>query len=157
MKESTEVESCGTCRANREFLTAPGGVILDDGTWRLEHILEPIPMAGWLVLKPWCHVESMADLTEDESASLGRLSRRVIGAMREVMHPEKVYMCLFAEAEHFAHIHFHFIPRFASTPLDRRGPAAFEYLADASRKGRSLVDVSEAVRIAAEIRDLLAH
>lgn len=157
MKESIVVADCGTCRANHGLLKTPGVVIYDDGVWRLEHIVEPIPMAGWLALKPWHHVETMADLTKDESASFGRLSRRIVVAMNKVMRPQKVYVCLFAEAENFAHIHFHLIPRLPSTPADRRGPAAFEYLREAAQQGRNLADVNEAARVATEIRGLLSH
>ena len=150
------VDSCGTCRANRGKIVAPGGVIHDDGVWRLEHVLEPIPLVGWLVLKPWRHVESMANLTDDESLGFGLLSRRVMAAMRDVLHPEKIYLCLFAEAEGFAHIHFHFIPRFADTPLDRRGPNVFAYLAEAREPNRNMVDVSEASAVVEAIRQRLA-
>jgi hypothetical protein len=38
------VEGCGTCRANRGEIPAPGGVIHQDALWRLEHIFEPIPI-----------------------------------------------------------------------------------------------------------------
>ncbi len=96
-------------------------------------------MVGWLVLKPWRHVESMADLTEEESVTFGSLSRRVMAAMRDVLHPEKIYLCLFAEAEGFAHIHYHLIPRFADTPPERRGPNVFKYFAEAHGLNRSSV------------------
>lgn len=35
---------------------------------------------------------------------------------------------LFAEAEGFAHLHFHIVPRQPDLPADRRGPAIFGYL-----------------------------
>src|SRR5947209_5697872 len=56
-------EGCLTCRANRGEIVAPGGVIYEDALWRLEHSLEPIPMIGWLILKPLRHVEAFADFT----------------------------------------------------------------------------------------------
>ncbi len=148
-------ELCGTCRANRGALVTPGGVIYDDGVWRLEHILEPVPMVGWLVLKPWRHVESMADLTDDVAASFGVLSRRVIAVMREVLRPEKVYLCLFAEAEQFAHIHFHLIPRFTDTGSHHRGPHIFDTLREANRRGENLADPAEAARVGEQIRTRL--
>ena len=30
-------DECGTCRANRGEFPTPGGVIYQDGLWRLEH------------------------------------------------------------------------------------------------------------------------
>ncbi|MGI8915538.1 MAG: HIT family protein [Chloroflexota bacterium] len=146
--------SCGTCRANRGELPAPGGVIYQDLLWRLEHILAPIPLAGWLVLKPLRHVEALADLTGEEAATFGPLVQRITRAMREVMQPVKVYLCQFSEAEHFAHIHFHMIPRHADIPKEQRGPAVFELLSTA-RLGSNLAPIKEAERIAAAVRTQL--
>src|SRR2546425_3949235 len=101
---------CGTCRANRGELAAPGGVVYEDALWRAEHAIEPIPMVGWLVLKPLRHVEAFADLTPEEAAAFGPIAHRLTRAMTAVLGPVKVYVCLFAEAEHFTHIHVHLIP-----------------------------------------------
>jgi diadenosine tetraphosphate (Ap4A) HIT family hydrolase len=151
----TEEQECLTCRLNEGEGRAPGGVIYQDGLWRLEHAIEPIPMAGWLVLKPLRHVEHFADLTPEEAAVFGPLTRQITQAMREVLRPEKIYLSLYAEAVGFAHLHVHIIPRFAGTPDDRRGPRVFDYLRESSQTGRNLADVQEAVRVAAAIRHLL--
>ena len=37
---------------------------------------------------------------------------------------------LFAEADGFAHLHVHVVPRMADQPDDRRGPDVFGYLQD---------------------------
>lgn len=134
---------------------APGGVIYDDGSWRLEHILEPIPMVGWLVLKPLRHVETIAGLTMDEATAFGQLSKHIVEAMEMALDPAKVYLCMFAEAENFAHIHFHFIPRFEDTPTERRGPKSFDYLRDASVQGRNMGDIMELDRVVSAIRERL--
>jgi diadenosine tetraphosphate (Ap4A) HIT family hydrolase len=146
-------EDCLTCRANRGELMAPGGVIYQDALWRLEHSLEPIPMIGWLILKPLRHVEVFADLTPDEAASFGPLARRITRAMTEVLAPARVYVCLYAEA--VSHVHFHLIPRYHETPQEHRGPGVFDLLSAASDQGRSLVDVEAAARAATEIRERL--
>jgi diadenosine tetraphosphate (Ap4A) HIT family hydrolase len=39
---------------------------------------------------------------------------------------------LFAEAEGFAHLHAHVVPRMPDQPVDRRGPAVFGYLNETS-------------------------
>lgn len=146
---------CGTCRANRGELAAPGGVIYQDVLWRLEHIIPPIPKAGWLVLKPLRHVEALADLSAEEAAAFGPLVRRITAAMREVLQPAKIYLCQFSEAENFAHIHFHLIPRYSGAPLELRGPAVFDLLS-AARGGCNLAPLEEAERIAAAVRERLA-
>jgi diadenosine tetraphosphate (Ap4A) HIT family hydrolase len=146
---------CGACRANRGELAAPGGVIFQDAHWRLEHILPPIPLAGWLVLKPLRHVEALGELSAVEAATLGPLVQRIAAALQAVVQPDKVYLCQFAEAEHFAHVHFHLIPRSADLPSERRGPAIFELLSVTRREGRDLSSPGEAERIALAVRERL--
>jgi diadenosine tetraphosphate (Ap4A) HIT family hydrolase len=141
---------CVSCQANSGALLAPGGVLYDDGLWRLEHAFEPIPMVGWLVLKPLRHVESLADLTSEEAAALGMLLRRIARAMDDTLAPARVYTVLFAEA--VAHLHLHLIPRAPDLPQTYRGPGAFALLSEAYRSGRNLGDVAEAQRVAHAIK-----
>src|SRR5439155_6102072 len=150
-------EDCLACRANRGELVAPGSVIYEDALWRLEHCLEPIPMVGWLILKPLRHVEAFADLTPDEAASFGPLLRRATQAMTEVLAPAKVYVCLYAEQKDAQHVHVHLIPRYHDTPRERRGPHVFDYLRDAAVQGRNLADVEAARRAALSIRERLGE
>lgn len=142
---------CLTCSFNRDPV-APGGRIYGDDLWVLEHAVEPIPMAGWLVLKPRRHVEAFADLTEGEAASFGPLVRSVTHALQELLNPAKIYLSMFMEAEGFAHLHVHIIPRFEDTPPECRGPRAFEYLRAANQTGVSQDSVDEACRIAEALR-----
>jgi diadenosine tetraphosphate (Ap4A) HIT family hydrolase len=148
---SDRVEGCGTCRANSGELAAPGGTIYDDGLWRAEHALEPIPMLGWLVVKPLHHVESIADLTDAEAAAFGPLVQRLSAALTAETGASKVYVCLFAEAEGFAHIHVHLVPRRPDMPPERRGPRVFDYLREANAAGNQ-ADPAEAARLAEAIR-----
>lgn len=155
-KES--LETCGTCRANCGEITSPGGVIYEDALWRVEHAIEPIPMVGWLVVKPLRHVESFADLSPEEAASFGPLVHRITHAMRDVLNPAEVYVCLFAEADNFTHIHFHLIPRWDDTPPVRRGPRVFEYLREAINQDRNLGNIADAEQTAQAIRDhVMSH
>lgn len=148
--------TCGTCRANRGELPAPGGVIYEDALWRLEHIIPPLPRAGWLVLKPLRHVEAFADLSDEEAAAFGPLVRRSMAALRAVLQPAKIYLCQFSEAEHFAHIHFHLIPRAVDAPPEQFGPAVFALLSQAAREGRNLAPLADAEWIAAAVRTQMA-
>ena len=151
--ESTPAD-CVACRANRGEITAPGGPLYDDGLWRLEHTFEPIPMVGWLVLKPLRHVEQLADLTPPEAAALGPLLQRVASAMRATLAPSKVYSALFAEA--VTHLHIHLIPRAPDLPPAFRGPDAFKLLSEAAHSGRNLGDIAEAERVTRAIAAQLA-
>jgi diadenosine tetraphosphate (Ap4A) HIT family hydrolase len=80
-----------TCKANRGELRAPGGVIHNDALWQVEHILEPLPMLGWLIVKALRHVTAFADLTDDEAATFGPLVRRSMAALQRATAAEKVY------------------------------------------------------------------
>lgn len=155
MNEQPSGHECLTCLLNQGDGKAPGGVIYQDGLWRLEHVLEPIPMVGWLVLKPLRHVEHVADLTDREARTFGPLTRRITRAMREVLRPEKIYLSLYAEAPGHAHLHVHLIPRFADTPPDRRGPHIFEYLRESSESRRNRGDPAVAANVAQAIRGIL--
>lgn len=147
---------CDTCRANRGEVRTLGGALYQDGLWRLEHVFEPVPVAGWLVLKPLRHVEAFAELTEEEASVFGPLVRRITQAMTKVLAPSKVYVCLFAEHPRAAHVHVHLIPRAPGLPPEYRGPGIFRLLSEARTAGRSLVDTAEAERVATAIRDRLA-
>jgi len=75
-------------------------------------------------------VHSLDQLTADEATTLGDLLRRASIALQAVLGCQKTYVMLFAEAEGFAHLHVHVVPRMPDQPHDRRGPAVFGYLAD---------------------------
>lgn len=145
---------CVACRANRNEIVTPGGPLYDDGLWRLEHTFEPIPMVGWLVLKPLRHVEHLADLTPQEAATLGPLLQRTAQALRETLAPAKVYCVLLAEA--VTHLHIHLIPRAPDLPADLRGPDVFALLSKATHSGLNQGDVAEAERAALAVKALLA-
>jgi diadenosine tetraphosphate (Ap4A) HIT family hydrolase len=132
----------------RNQLGAPGGVIYEDDLWHLDHIIRPIPMAGWLILKPKRHLESIGAMTPEEARGFGEIGSRAAAALEEATGVKKVYLGAFGEAESFAHVHVHLIPR----PLDldeaHRGPLIFDLM----RTDTDRAPISEAVRIAEAVR-----
>ena len=54
--------------------------------------------------------------------------------MRGVLGCAKTYVALFAEAEGFAHVHFHVIPRASGLEADLRGPRIFGLLGGDSER-----------------------
>lgn len=58
----------------------------------------------------------------------GVLLRNASIALKSVTGCLKTYVMLFAEADRFAHLHVHVVPRMADQPEDRRGPSVFGYL-----------------------------
>lgn len=121
---------CVACQANRGELVAPGGVIWDDGLWRVEHQLAPAVLPGWLILKTLRHVESLADLTREEAAALGPLLQKLTAALEAETGADRIYSALFAEA--VRHVHVHIIPRRGDVPTSERGPAIFSRTPNAS-------------------------
>ena len=101
--------------------------------WRVAHDFNS-SLEGWLILAPLRHVHALDELTEEEAIALGKLLRRASIALKSVTGCEKTYVMLFAEAEGFAHLHVHVVPRMPDQPDDRRGPDVFGYLKD----GRTL-------------------
>jgi diadenosine tetraphosphate (Ap4A) HIT family hydrolase len=102
--------------------------------WRIAHDFNS-SLEGWLILAPLRHVHSLDELSPEESTTLGELLRESSIALKSVTGCVKTYVMLFAEAEGFAHLHVHVVPRMADQPPDRRGPDVFGYLKD----GRAIV------------------
>lgn len=97
--------------------------------WRVAHDFNS-SLEGWLVVAPLRHVESLDELTGPEATALGELLRSAAIALEVVTGCLKTYVMLFTEADGFAHLHMHVVPRMADQPADRRGPAVFGYLHD---------------------------
>ena len=97
--------------------------------WRVAHDFNS-SLPGWLIVAPLRHVHSLDELTAEEAIALGDLLRKASIALKSVTGCEKTYVMLFAEAEGFAHLHVHVVPRMADQSDDRRGPAVFGYLKD---------------------------
>jgi diadenosine tetraphosphate (Ap4A) HIT family hydrolase len=97
------------------------------GGWRVAHAFGT-PVPGWLVVVPTRHVTSLGELSDSEAAYLGPLLRNVTRALPQVVGCEKTYVALFAEAEGFAHVHFHVIPRMPDQAGEFRGPRVFQLL-----------------------------
>ena len=77
---------------------------------------------------PRRHVTALDQLTAEEAADLGPLLRALTAALREVLGCSKTYVALFAEAEGFAHVHFHVMPRQPDLDPGLRGPYVFSLL-----------------------------
>ena len=125
-------ESCYTCRQDGAIVAGSPPVPLAeqislDVLWRVAHAIN-VALRGWLVVMPRRHVTSIAELTEAEAAALGPLLHRVSRALHDVVGCAKTYVMQFAEADGFAHAHFHVVPRMPDLPRQHLGPGIFHYL-----------------------------
>jgi diadenosine tetraphosphate (Ap4A) HIT family hydrolase len=106
--------ACLACDVTARRIEPPGGTIHEAGGWLLEHALSPVPLKGWLILKPIRHVEHLAALTADEAEALGPLIAKVSAAMMRALAPDRVYLSSFGEV--VRHVHFYFVPRYPDMP-----------------------------------------
>jgi diadenosine tetraphosphate (Ap4A) HIT family hydrolase len=108
-------------------------------------------LPGWLVVLPTRHVESITELSDEESAVLGTLLRDVSLALQRETGCAKTYVILLAEAPGFNHLHFHVVPRMDDIPEDRKGAAIFAYLKEEP------LSVQLQDELALRVRDAIAN
>jgi diadenosine tetraphosphate (Ap4A) HIT family hydrolase len=140
---------CYSCEHDSAANPPPREAACVTAYWRVVHAFNS-SLPGWLVILPRRHVTALDELDDAELVELGLLQGRVSAALRQVVGCTKTYSALYAEAEGFAHLHVHLVPRMPDQPVDRRGPAVFGYLADDDR-----VSVDEMDRIAREVGALV--
>ena len=140
---------CYSCEHNAATNPPTREAAVVTAYWRVAHAFNS-SLPGWLVILPRRHVTALDELDDPELVELGLLQGRVSTALRQVVGCTKTFSALFAEAEGFAHLHVHLVPRMPDQPVDRRGPAVFGYLADDDR-----VSDDEMDRIAREVGALV--
>ena len=119
---------CFTCSKEEQFDDLPPReCVVHDQHWRVAHSFNTA-VPGWLVLLPRRHVAAVHDLTDAEASTLGTWQVKLSRALREVTGCAKTYVVQFAEAEGFAHVHFHIVPRSSDHPEELRGPRVFGLL-----------------------------
>jgi diadenosine tetraphosphate (Ap4A) HIT family hydrolase len=121
---------CSACAEVAGELTAPGGVILDDGLWFVSHHTGAFTDPGELIVKTRRHCESLAELTPAEADSLGPVLRAAAAALDRVVVAERIYAVSFNER--LRHLHFLLLPRTAAMP---RG----HVISDLYRRARNLL------------------
>lgn len=137
---------CYACRKEAEFDDLPPReCVVHDQHWRVAHAFNTA-VPGWLVLLPRRHVAAVHDLTPAEASALGEWQVSLSRALRTVTGCTKTYVVQFAEAEGFAHVHFHIVPRMADLRPEHRGPGIFELLLRPEQE-----------RVTAEQADQMAH
>ena len=119
---------CFACSQVAQLPSLPPreAVIVEDG-WRVAHAFNSA-LEGWLVVLPLRHVTSMDELTSTEAEALGSILRRASRALTTVVGSAKAYFMFFAEADGFAHLHVHVVPRMEWFTHDQLGPRVFAFL-----------------------------
>jgi diadenosine tetraphosphate (Ap4A) HIT family hydrolase len=145
---------CFSCNGNADVDRLPiRERIAVDELWRVAHAFGSA-LPGWLVLLPRRHVTTIAELTDAEAASLGTWQVRLSRALGAVTGCAKTYVAQFAEAEGFAHVHFHIVPRPVDLAPEHRGPRVFGLLGANGRPPVSEAAMDElATKLAAQLAD----
>jgi diadenosine tetraphosphate (Ap4A) HIT family hydrolase len=146
---------CYTCRHNDQPPAAlPSRErIFDNGVWRVAHAFSSA-LPGWMVVVPRRHVLSLSELTAREATSLGPVLAGLSRALERELGARKAYVVFFAEAEGFAHLHLHVIPRSDDLPTEHHGPGVFHYL---EQPQNQWVTPTTMDQIADRLRPLLAE
>lgn len=118
---------CVSCALNAKADPPPRERLYAGAGWLAAHAFGTA-LPGWLVVLPRRHVTALDELTGAEAAELGPLLSALTAAMRDVLGCSKTYVALFAEAEGFAHVHFHVMPRQPDLDPALRGPRVFGLL-----------------------------
>lgn len=130
---------------------SPGPFIYEGNFWVVDHAY-PTSLRGWLVIVIKRHVEALHDLTLEEFQELADIQYRLAQVMRSRSAIEKEYMMCFAEAEHFHHIHIHFVAKPVDLPQDAKGPRIFSYL---NVDQQFAVPADEVKRLSEELKEAL--
>ncbi|MFI0965853.1 HIT family protein [Streptomyces sp. NPDC021080] len=147
-----QTPDCYPCGREAEFDDLPPReCVAHDDHWRVAHVFDTA-VPGWLVLLPRRHVTAVHDLTDAETAALGMWQVNLSRALRSVTGCAKTYVVQFAEADGFAHVHFHIVPRMADLRPEHRGPGIFELL---GRPEQERVTADRADRTALSLRACL--
>lgn len=135
------MDNCLACKLNSDPSGAPGGRIKDYNYWALEHIVEPIPVKGWLILKTKRHTEGITGINQDEASELGEILNQLPKLQKKLCKADQVYLCCFTEL--VSHLHIHLIPRSANET--RKGPELFGLLNEVRSDNKEAVNINEAI------------
>ncbi|MGH3498721.1 MAG: HIT family protein [Nocardioidaceae bacterium] len=142
---------CYTCRGNAAATLPARERVWRSEHWRVAHAFDSA-LPGWLVVVAATHVTSMDELSPAAAHELGGLLRRLSIALGDVVGCAKTYVMQFSEAEGFAHLHLHVVPRMPDQAPEHRGPRIFALL---GRPDGQQVSTDERDSLAERLSDAL--
>ena len=87
-----ETETCFICRKhNGEEAAPPGGYIYEDEHWMVCHAPGKLGPLGTLFIESKRHFLDYAEMTDEESFSLGMVMRKIYQALRTHTNAERIY------------------------------------------------------------------
>ncbi|MFM1867917.1 MAG: hypothetical protein RL591_1325 [Planctomycetota bacterium] len=111
----------GTC----PFCPAAQRVYLESPRWVLQRHVDPVPIAGWMMVASRAHRSGLDEMTPEEAGEIGTILSALAAAVRAITGCERTYSITFNEA--VKHLHLHVIPRHASDPTTTSWALADRY------------------------------
>lgn len=104
------METCFICRKHKGLEAAPpGGYIYEDEHWMVCHAPGKLGPLGTLFIESKRHFLDYAEMTDEESASLGHALKKIYQALRTNMEVERIYQLCTMEGQ--PHFHCWIVPR----------------------------------------------
>ena len=104
------METCFLCGKHTGQETAPpGGYIYEDAHWMVCHAPEKLGPLGTLFVESRRHFLDYAEMTEEESSSLGSVMRKIYLALRLHTDAERIYQVTLMDG--VPHFHSWLVPR----------------------------------------------
>ena len=101
---------CFLCRKhNGQEAAPPGGYIYEDEHWMICHAPGKLGPLGTLFLESKRHFLDYAEMTAEESASLGKVMRKIYRALKLHTEAERVYQVTLIDG--VPHFHSWLVPR----------------------------------------------
>src|SRR5689334_16277110 len=103
------METCFICRKHREQeIAPPGGYIYEDEYWMVCHAPGKLGPLGTLFIESKRHFLDYAEMTDEESSSLGNVMRKIYQALKLHTQAERVYQATLLEG--VSHFHSWLVP-----------------------------------------------
>lgn len=104
------METCFLCRKHKGQETAPpGGYVYEDAYWMICHAQPHMGPLGTLFLESKRHFLDYAEMTDEESASLGHVLRNLYDALKLHTEAERIYQVTLMDG--IPHFHSWLVPR----------------------------------------------
>lgn len=104
------MEICFLCQKHKgQEAAPPGGYIYEDKHWLVCHAPGKLGPLGTLFIESKRHFLDYAEMTDEESASLGFVMRKIYKALRINTEAERIYQVTLLEG--IPHFHSWLVPR----------------------------------------------
>ena len=104
------MDTCFLCRKHEgDEAAPPGGYIYEDEHWMICHAPTKLGPLGTLFIESRRHFLDYAEMTDEESASLGNVMRRIYDALKAHTEAERIYQVTLIDG--VPHFHSWLVPR----------------------------------------------